>query len=66
VNDVRVWVVGDVDRTIYEVNPDTASVVGRLELGPELRNPAAGAGSFWVAAFGSGEVLRIAINRSRL
>ena len=51
--------MGDRDQTIYQIDPGSNAVVATLDLGSELRNPAFGAGSLWVAGFGSDQVFRI-------
>jgi len=57
----EVWAVGDGDGTVYEIDPATAAIVASLDVGSELRNPALGAGSLWVAGFGSDQVFRITL-----
>ncbi len=61
-----VWVVDDVSRTVFRVDPATNRVVRRLRLGFDPGGIAAGYGSVWVTDAGGGSVARIDPGSNRI
>ena len=58
-DDHGVWVLDDVSRTLFRVDPATDRVVGRIPLGFDPGWVAVGGGSVWVTDAGGGAVVRI-------
>ncbi len=61
-----VWVLDDVLRTVFRIDPATNRVVGRLRLGFDPGGIAIGAGSVWVTNAGAGSIVRIDPQSNRI